>query len=231
MRELTDNLYVSGKYIAKNPTLHEEDSAWKIEKILPLLYFLLDKCLRKKQISLLDVGGGAGLILNAVTSYIQKNKRCADEYSLDLSLEMLKIQQRHNSGSHILNEDIRKTSFRYKSIDLALMIDVLEHVPQPELALIELRRIANYVILKVPLEGNLASRALDLFDNGKHRQEMIQKVGHVNLYSLTRLLTLIEAYLGNILYVSFTDQFEYILNKEKLGFFSKTKAIIGKTAY
>ena len=228
--ELTENIYVSDEYIDKNPTLHEEDSAWKIGRILPFVTLLFEKHLHKKQVNLLDVGGGAGLILNAVATHIKKIEAThVNTYALDLSSGMLKVQRKHNPDLNFLNEDIRKTSLRHKSIDLALMIDVLEHVPEPEFALLELRRIANYVIFKVPMEGSLTSRAWNFFDHGKHRKELIENLGHVNLYSLPRLLDQIETCLGHVLVFNFTNEFEYTLLNKKLDFKDKARAILGNT--
>ena len=51
-----DNIYTTNEYIKKNPTLHEEDSPWKVEKIIPLVDIFLDEN-DKKEITLLDVGG------------------------------------------------------------------------------------------------------------------------------------------------------------------------------
>jgi len=72
---------------------------------------------------------------------------------------MLDVQRKNNPDiKQTLNEDIRHTSLRDKHIDLMLMIDVLEHVPNPEEALEEARRVSHFLILKVPLEDNLLLR-------------------------------------------------------------------------
>ena len=72
---------------------------------------------------------------------------------------MLDVQRKNNPDiKQTLNEDIRHTSLRDKHIDLMLMIDVLEHVPNPEEALEEARRGSHFLILKVPLEDNLLLR-------------------------------------------------------------------------
>ena len=53
------NLYVRDKYIVKNPSLHEEDSPWKVSKIIPLIDTVFAKGLNNRdEINLLDVGGG-----------------------------------------------------------------------------------------------------------------------------------------------------------------------------
>jgi hypothetical protein len=79
------NLYLTDEYIIKNPSLHEEDSPWKVSKIIPLIEKFTGY-LNKDEINLLDVGGGAGLILNATSTYIKE--RCGikvNKFALDLS--------------------------------------------------------------------------------------------------------------------------------------------------
>jgi len=68
--EYMRSLYQTDEYIVNNPSLHEEDSPWKISKIIPLIDKLSSQ-LNKDEINLLDVGGGAGLILNATSTYIE----------------------------------------------------------------------------------------------------------------------------------------------------------------
>ena len=53
--EQAGDLYRSDRYIDHNPSLHEEDSPWKVTKILPLVDQFIT--LRSsKEINLLDVG-------------------------------------------------------------------------------------------------------------------------------------------------------------------------------
>ena len=68
--EATADLYRSGRYIEHNPSLHEEESPWKVTKITPLIdqFIALRSC---DAINLLDVGGGAGLILKGVADHIR----------------------------------------------------------------------------------------------------------------------------------------------------------------
>jgi len=56
-KEQNAKLYTSNQYINLNPTLHEEDSPWKIEQIIPLIDEFV-KQTGKKKINVLDVGGG-----------------------------------------------------------------------------------------------------------------------------------------------------------------------------
>jgi len=214
------NFYSGDEYILKNPSLHEEDSPWKVSQIIPLIDVLMLN-IEKNEINLLDVGGGAGLILSLVSTHIEKNHhKKVNKFALDLSPGMLKIQEENNPDITIaLNEDICSTSLGDKQIDLTLMIDVIEHIPDPEKALRELRRISHYVIFKVPIEDNLTSNMVSIITRGKNRRYTIETVGHINIFNFKRLKNMIENYNGTLVKHYYTNCFNYVntslLNKDK----------------
>jgi ubiquinone/menaquinone biosynthesis C-methylase UbiE len=123
---------------------------------------------------------------------------------------MLKVQSQNNPDlARCLNEDACKTSLEEKEVDVVLMIDVLEHIPRPEKALQEMKRISKYVILKVPLEKNIIRKAWNMIANNKERKHMITHFGHINTYSFPVLIQQIRTHLGKILYFSFLNQSEF----------------------
>jgi SAM-dependent methyltransferase len=219
------NIYTTNEYIKKNPTLHKEDSPWKVEKIIPLIDVFI-KYVTEKEITILDVGGGAGLILRDISTHMQKKGIKVKKYALDLSPEMLKIQKKNNPDiMKLLNEDIKKTSLKNKEIDLVLMIDVLEHVPDPEKALKELRRISKYVIFKVPLGDNLCYNIVNYINHGKLRKESTHNYGHVNFYNYKALKKQIEQVNGKVIYSTFTNFSDYFLHNL---YYSRTLRLRGK---
>lgn len=195
-----DNIYTTDEYLAMNSSLHEEDSSWKIEKILPLVdKFVLQ--VNKTEINMLDVGGGAGLILKAVAEYIEERYKIkVNKYFLDLSPGMLNVQKQNNVDFvEAFNETISQTSISNKKIDLVLMIDILEHVPDDIAALKELARISNYVIFKVPLENSLLGEFQKILKGNVDMKKLSEeKYGHVNFYSYFQLMRKIKTYLGEI---------------------------------
>lgn len=210
---LIKDLYINGDYIKKHPFLHDIDSNWKVKKIIPLI----DKYMsynRKKELNLLDVGGGAGLILDGVSQYIKEYYGIGvNKYAIDLSLDMLNIQKKKNPDlKKALNENICKTSLKFKEIDITLMIDVLEHIDTPLVALNELKRISNFVILKVPLENNIYFKILNYIKRGKYRRFLIDKIGHINIYNYSKILNHVDKCLGKIYYYYFTNVSNYYLN-------------------
>ncbi|MFX1446395.1 MAG: class I SAM-dependent methyltransferase [Promethearchaeota archaeon] len=213
---LIKKLYLEEDYIKKNPKLHEFDSPWKVKKILPLIDKILHN-FEEKQINILDIGGGAGIVLRDLCSYIEKKYNLkVNKFALDLSQESLDIlKQRNPDLKKTLHEDIRKTSLGDKELDICLMIDVLEHVPKPQLALKELKRISKYVILKVPLEDNLYYRFWNFITKGKRKQYIIEFSSHINFYNFFNLKSQIKEYLGFILDYYFTNVFEFFIKTPK----------------
>jgi len=213
--EHVKNLYLSNEYIVKNPSLHEEDSPWKVRKIIPLVDRAVSN-LNRKEINLLDAGGGAGLILKAVSVYIEeKHGIKVNRFALDLSPAMLKIQKKNNPDlKKALSEDVCKTSLGDKEIDLMLVIDLLEHISNPVEALEEIKRISRFAIFKVPMEGNLSLRIWNFINRGKPRRRLVKTIGHINVYSFGKLKRRIEKHAGRVLDSYFTNVFDYYRNSK-----------------
>jgi len=227
-KTLSKNIYLTDEYVKNNPNLHIQDSVWKTEKIIPFI----DKIdfNKKKEITILDVGGGAGEILKLISNYINtKYQIYSKKYMLDLSPKMLDIQKIYNPDFYkTFNEDICHTSINDKEIDITLMIDVLEHIPKPELALKELKRISSYVIFKVPLENNLASRFMNKISKGNYRLNIVKKVGHVNVFNTRDILKLIKKHHGKIIYYSYPNIYEHFNSSNYYMNQYKTQNIINR---
>jgi len=212
-----DNLYTSDAYIAKNPTLHAEDSPWKASKILPLVDLVAPR-LGRREIVLLDVGGGAGLILRAVAEHLERAHGLrVRKYALDLSPGMLDVQRRNNADlARALREDIRATSLGDREVDIVLMIDVLEHVPEPARALAEIRRISRHVIFNVPLERNLYYLLLNTITLGRLKRHQRDLVGHINSYTILSLKRQLRRSGARIVTRFYANYFAYLRgNKER----------------
>lgn len=208
-------IFPADEYVSNDISLLEVDSPWKITKIIPLVDRFA-KAINKGQINVLEAGGGAGLILSEISSYIEeKHSMRVNKYAVDLSPRLLEMQRKRNPDlKQALNEDISHTSLKNKEIDLTLLIDVLEHIPNPEKALEEIKRISNYIILKVPLDGYLIGAIWNLIRGGEPRRQGVKITGHVNIYTYGRLRNQIQSHAGEILDYNFTNVHEYILNSQ-----------------
>ena len=93
-----DNLYLRNEYVLQNPSLHVEDSHWKVTKIRQFLDGFLNKYKENfelQKLNILDVGGGGGLILKKIASEIENNYGIeVNKYALDLSPRALEIQKK-----------------------------------------------------------------------------------------------------------------------------------------
>lgn len=230
------SFYKNGIYLSKNPLLHSEDSLWKTKKIIPLVDILM-KHLKNKEITILDAGGGAGIILNKIANYITKKYNLkVNKFILDLNAEMLKIQKKNNPDiKKVVLGDIRNTPFREKEIDLVLMIDVLEHIPEPKKALKEIKRISKYAIFKVPLENNYGNTIQEKIDSGISRRKCIDEIGHINIYNFSQLKEEIESNYGIIINSNFTNVFQYNNHsktwKKKSSLYKRVKNYIAMIVY
>lgn len=203
------NLYSSDEYVRRHPSLFEEDSYWKITKIIPLVDLFVTNHI-EKQVRLLDIGGGAGVILSLVAKHLQNAHNLSiKKFALDLSPSALTIQKEKNPDIVVcLNEDLCKSTLGDKEIDLSLMIDVLEHINEHRQALLELKRTSKFVIFKVPLQNNLYFSVMNLLTKGKLKKCSIED-GHVNFYDAEHLKAEIEEFCGRIIEFRYTNVFEY----------------------
>lgn len=205
-------IYTSGDYGEKRDL--DRDAPWKTKKIIKVLDKLFEQNELENKISILDVGGGTGEILSETSKYLANNHNLTvDKFVIDLDPKLLEEQKNKNPDVKLaLNEDIIKTSLKNKQIDITLLIDVLEHVTDPEKVLNELKRISNFVILKVPLQVNLTSKFLNFVTNGDYTQSSIEGSAHLHFYNSKTLKNQIEMNLGEIIYYNFTNTFKYNLN-------------------
>ena len=212
------NFYTKDLYIEKNPTLHAEDSYWKFTKMIYLVGKMLNDPYFKKRrtITILDIGGGAGILINRITTYIESRFNLkVSKFIADLSPAMLKIQRDNNPDlKGGINCDIIQLPIFSKTIDIVFCIDVLEHVPDYEKALNEIRRISHYAVFKVPLEDNMYMNLLNLVTNNSQRRNSIESVGHLHFVNYFKLKKEINTHCGTIRYLSFTNSIQYLLSRK-----------------
>lgn len=203
------DLYGSDRYVRLHPNLHNEDAEWKASIISPFVVEFLSHT-DAEVVQLLDVGGGSGEILRLVAGVISDHHKRPEKHAVDLSPKMIERQQETNPDLKSTRiEDVRDLSFEDKEMDLALAVDVVEHVMEPERALSELARISQFAILKVPLENNIYNRLLNLMSRGRLRDGLERRFGHVNWFTRKSLDRLVEAHMGRILSSAYSNVFGY----------------------
>lgn len=137
--------------------------------------------------SVLDIGCGSGITLEKL-SYI-KQISVEKRIGCDLSLRILTRAKSNYPNTTFVRADAQSLPFRDKQFDLAICTAVLEHLPDPEKALLEINRVSNYALIEVPLEDCLTLniwRSLRKFI-GRTQQEG----GHVQFFSVKPLFSLL----------------------------------------
>ena len=121
----------------------------------------------------LEVGVGEG----EVTGRLARRWPDAGFVGLDLPDQDLASHWADRRFSPLFG-DIVRLPFPDDSFDLVLAIEVLEHVPYPELALAEIERVARrHVVLSVPREPIWCAANMA---RGKYLRDLGNTPGHIN---------------------------------------------------
>jgi len=163
-----ENIYESGEYLKNNPSWDLEDSEWKANEVI--------KVLKKNQIqakNIVEVGCGAGGILSQLQMVMTDVKYCGYDISKNLKHFWEKYK---NQRIEFFNEDFLKANT--KQFDVLLLLDVIEHVPDPIFFLKELRGRSSFYILHIPLDLSSISVARE-----KPLLNVRSKVGHLHYFT------------------------------------------------
>lgn len=210
------DIYNDGSYVGRHPSLHSEDSEYKFSYIEKLL----DALDLRGTVRILDVGGGAGIIGFLVCKYFLGKGMDVVFSSLDLSEQMLSVQKRNNP---YLKEAFPGSpeDFSGGPFDLALMIDVIEHVPHMERAARRISELSRYVIYNIPTEKNAADLLKNVYFKGKFYKLQTESLGHIHFFSYRSSLCFVRKYhriIGHIFpdycgHILETDSGDYIEQK------------------
>lgn len=142
------DLYRTGEYTRKNPTLHTEDSPWKASHIIRMLE---RHSLAPKRIC--DVGCGAGMILRILQQRLPPDARF-DGYEIsEAAVAMCRVHE--NERLRFFCSDLTKTPV--DPYDLLLAMDVFEHVEDYMGWLRDVRTKSDMKLFHVPLEITVAA--------------------------------------------------------------------------
>lgn len=124
---------------------------------------------------IVEVGAGEG----RVTERLVDRFPDADVIGLDLPDDGL-VDDWAKLGVPMFFGDATRLPFADGGVDLVVGLEVLEHIPSPELALAEIARVCRTAVLSVPREpiwraGNMA--------RGRYLRDLGNTPGHVNHWS------------------------------------------------
>ncbi len=171
------NLYEDGRYLENNPTWHEEDSPWKARQIL---HILEKNHVRPK--TLCEIGCGAGEILSRLSESL------GDGVSLtgfEVSPQAFAICSRKAKKN--LSFELADVFDVPRTFDVAMAIDVFEHVEDCFSFLRKMRAKATYKVFHIPLDLSLISIL-----RPQHIIEARTGTGHIHYFTRETALALLR---------------------------------------
>lgn len=140
MTKSSNLLKYQGKNIIKNNI---------IKKFLISLFFkkIYQEINKVNPENIIDLGCGEGFLEN----FLLKKRYKAKITGVDINPNSIKYAQKNNPGVKFLVDDIFNLKIKEK-FDLALMLEVLEHLSQPEKALKTSKNLSKNLLISVPWE-------------------------------------------------------------------------------
>jgi len=159
----------------------KHDEAWRMLGARYKAQHIIDVCKGHNFKKVLEVGAGDGSILKLLAE-----KNFAPEYhAVEISesgVEHIKTRDIPNLKSVQIFDGYR-LPFEDNSFDLIILSHVLEHVEHERILLRELKRVAEYCVIEVPL---------DYRPNVDKRIKHFLAYGHINMYTPTSLRYLLK---------------------------------------
>lgn len=186
-----NNRYTDGTYFSKNPSWHSEDAPWKLSHILRALKQA--RLTVPKQV--LDAGCGSGDILKLWASKAPHVRFTG--WDISAQAYALALRNAPSNVRFIQSQYLPKGPF-----DLALAIDVIEHVENPQRWLTQLAARAPLLVLHVPLDLSLRS-----YINPNLLDEERRKVGHIHFFTARSLKRFLRQQHCEILAAHYTNKY------------------------
>ncbi len=198
-KDTGNNLYQSGAYARHNPAWHREDSPWKARKIIEAIPEDVLKEL-PHSIRIVDIGCGVGEILKLVSEFFHKRGLTVEAHGYDISSEAISHARIHFPAGIFHQSEFtpREWEKNGRTIDITLMIDILEHLERPGKLLSEAGAVSRYCICHIPLEDNVEVRLRGL------RRRFKNTVGHLHSYTEKNAVRLLEENGFSIERINFT---------------------------
>lgn len=184
-----NDIYRDGTYARNNPSLHEEDSAYKFRYIRQLL----EQIDLGDVVRILDVGGGAGVVAALTCNYLDSQGIRVECHAYDLSPEMLLAQRANNPYVTLATsdfEDIRAAG----GYDLVFLVDVIEHIPDNGRMADEIDRLARFLVYNIPTERNVLDWLRNKYMGGRYYAGQAASLGHIHFFSAASARAFVRAH-------------------------------------
>jgi len=169
-------MYLTGDYAKKNPTWHLEDGEFKAQEILPYIIELVKSKKNCNNFKIAEVGAGTGVVLNSISSLLGSSDFVNDVTftGFEISGFAVNIGKDKFPRLDLRHEDFLETKDHF---DLILLIDVLEHLENPDMLLRAAFKSAKYVIVRQPLDNTITAF---LKNNYSEYRKTIGHISHFN---------------------------------------------------
>jgi SAM-dependent methyltransferase len=179
--------YTSGRYAELNPTWNIEHAPWKTHKIIELLpseiYLHLPGGIR-----LIDVGCGIGEVLRLISDYLETKGFEVEPLGYDIAKEAIAQASSRFKKARFFQKPFAANELnKTDTLTLVLLIDILEHVQDPDSLLQEVAKVADYVVAHLPIEDNLNFNLRGL------KRGAMEQSGHIHFFNLKSARLLLEA--------------------------------------
>ncbi|MFZ2170325.1 MAG: methyltransferase domain-containing protein [Methylococcaceae bacterium] len=170
--------YESGKYFENNPTWDEEDSPWKALQVRKLM--------SRNQLaprSIVEVGCGAGGVLAALYDSLPESTKFV---GYEIAPDACSFWGKHKDKgiNFLLGDFLLEKNLHF---DVLMLLDVVEHVPNPFDFLTAMSGRADYYVFHIPLDLS----ALDVLREFP-LLNVRKKVGHIHYFTKGLALSLLE---------------------------------------
>jgi 2-polyprenyl-3-methyl-5-hydroxy-6-metoxy-1,4-benzoquinol methylase len=171
--------YIDGSYLKESQSWHSGDADWKVGQILPLF-----KNIDPAPATIGDIGCGSGDILAALATALPSVKRFE---GWEIAPEAFAMTGRHSNQKLVFRNEslLENADVRY---DVALAIDVFEHVTDYIGFLRQLNRHAKHFVFHIPLDAS----AYTIFFEENILRYKREKTGHLHYFSKYTALATLE---------------------------------------
>ena len=164
--------YTDGEYLKHNPTWHVEDSPWKAAHVLEML-----KRHNLSPRTVCEVGAGAGEILRQLHDRMGPEVRFAGYEVSPQAYDLARTRETERLRFHLRDAFEEAAGEGYERYDLALAMDVIEHVEDYFSFLRKLRGLAEYKVLHIPLDIYALSAVTGTLIRGR------TAMGHIHYFT------------------------------------------------
>jgi len=162
------NMYNDGTYLKNNPQWHAEDAPWKAKWV--------EHILQKSKIdfdTICEVGCGTGEVLYQLSRRIGANKRYI---GYEISAAAMELSRKVENRAIELNlGDAFTSGVKY---DIAMALDIVEHVENPFEFLRKLKGLGTYKVLHIPLD-----MSVQMVLRMRPIMRVRRQVGHLHYFS------------------------------------------------